>query len=212
MTIQVHSTRHNQALLQSAFGVRYRGYRHENFIEENESGVFVDEFDLSPNTETFTASVDGHPAGTIRVLHRRPDEPWSVLTACSAFGDVLDQALPADACCIEVNRFAVEPQFQGLRGHRVKLALLKAALMTAAESGIEHVIGAVRSEHMPFYQNFLGMTAHGSPRRYPGLRFDATLMVGNVAGGFESLRRTLPALVPDAGERQRWSSEREIRL
>lgn len=208
--IRVTSAGGDRVARETAFRIRYRGYRSAGHIESTPDGLFRDAFDDQPGSETLLAHIDETPVGTIRILRRPSGEALDKLPAAQVFRRELESELGLQSSAIEVNRFALEPALQTIGSFRVKLALLKAVLATCCTEDVRYCVAAARDEHLRFYTEFLHMRLLGAPVLYPGLRFKTSLLVGDLSAGLEKIGRTLPALVPGAGALRHWAAHRHL--
>jgi len=208
--IRVTSSAGDSFARETAFRIRYRGYRSAGHIDPMSGEVFRDTYDEQPGSETLLAHVDETPVGTIRILRRGCGEPVDKLSAAQVFRQQLESELGAQSSAIEVNRFALEPALQTIGSFRVKLALLKAVLATCCTEGVRYCVAAARDEHLRFYTELLHMRRVSAPVLYPGLRFKTSLLVGDLSAGLAKIGHTLPALVPCPGSLRQWAAQRHL--
>lgn len=206
---EVLSARHRPELQDPILRLRHEAYHHMGHLEPRADGRFDDAHDALDGAESLLCRLDGRPVGTIRALRRPAGAPLDRLLAHGAFPSELAQAL-GSAAAIEFCRFAVHPGCLGPAFMRIKVALLKAALLIVSLEGFRLGVACVRDEHLRFYTGFLGMRRHSDPVTYPGLTCAMSLLVGDLASLFDDAPPGLQLLLPGAAQRERWLADRSL--
>jgi hypothetical protein len=209
-SILVRSSVREPGLLEQAGRLRHQAYLRQGHIDPRPGGLFLDEGDRSPGSETLVALADGQLLATLRIQRRRPDEPLERLSVAHAFRSELAAVASPHGLTLEMNRFAAAPGCQGLP--RVKVALFKAALACAMADEARVCVAGVRSEHKAFYERHFGMVQRGGDAAYPGLKFRVLFLTCTMADTLARAMHAFPAILPSPAELQRWRRQRELLL
>jgi hypothetical protein len=162
-------------MLDRVYGMRYRSYSAEGYIKENSSLKFIDEYDGKPNSICFLAYHRSNVVGSIRACVYDPAKGLDI-PIMECFGKELKNAIGYDSRFLEPNKFVIDPQFQRRGGIQARFLLLGSAVEEAARQNAEHIVVAVRTEHIKFYQMFGGKLA-SEEKAYPHLNFKTVLMI-----------------------------------
>lgn len=168
--------------LRQAWRIRYEAYRSRDYIDENSSGFFTDEFDKTESSKTLIVYRHGLPAASARLCLYDPASKifgFHSTPAFSTFKSEID-ALTAQIIIqdrsvrgIEVMRLVRHPDFE--RDHEVLFALLMAIGYIILDFNAHLIFSGVRSNHIPFYRRF-GFTQITEARPYPKLKFQTALI------------------------------------
>ena len=163
--------------MEDVFRLRYRAYRTINAIPESEEQRFTDEYDLLANTICFALVRGTKLLGSIRLLTSACG--GKNLTAYLAFPDSIQLSFCEYTRIIEANRFVVDPAWETGKEFRCQFYLFKALIAVSLAFDAEYYIGAVRGNHIPFYQRVVFMEPISQPAVYPGLSVQMTLLGGH---------------------------------
>ncbi len=162
-------------MLDRVYGMRYRSYSAEGYIKENSSLKFIDEYDGKPNSICFLAYHRSNVVGSIRACVYKPGKGLDI-PIMECFGEELKKAIGYESTFLEPNKFVIDPQFQRRGGIQARFLLLGSAVEEAVRQNAEHIVVAVRTEHIKFYQMFGGKLA-SEEKAYPHLNFKTVLMI-----------------------------------
>jgi hypothetical protein len=165
-----------------AYKLRHDAYLSYNFIHEDPSGLFEDDYDSRDNVRILVAYKNGRPAGTVRVVLFDPCGTFpqaDKVPAMEIFGDEI-RALTAPQegenryrRAVEVGRLARSAEFANDKA--VMHTLFRAVGYLVLFFRADFVLNACRPHHMPIYRRF-GFDKLEEPKLYPGLTFAAGLM------------------------------------
>ena len=155
----------NLSSLKAAFELRYRAYLAVDSIPENEEALLYDDYDFMPNNRVHLVWYDGKPVATVRSCIYSEAYEWAPTEAVQYFGQDIENQLGKNSRILESNRFAVDPDFQGRQSLFARFLLFRAHGLNAAVHQCSHIMTSVRSNHIAFYQRFLGLEPiSGAPR------------------------------------------------
>lgn len=161
-------------LLDRVYSMRYRSYRTENYISENRSKKFMDEYDAMPNCTSYLMYSKEKTVASIRSCIYDPKHKLPV-PAMEIFEDEIRETVGYEKAFVEVNKFVVEPEFQNSGGRSARFSLFCSVVKETFDSGAENVIIAVRPAHVRFYRMF-SCTPISEIKTYPHLNFKTVLL------------------------------------
>lgn len=162
--------------LEEIFRLRYKCYRREQSIAENERGTMFDAFDETANCVHVAVEMDGKILASVR-LHLM-SRLSLISPTLEVFPEVLD-FIKRGQTVLDPTRFVIDP---AARKHRVPLhfLVLRIPFLATMFYDIDVALAPVRAEHTAFYRRYLGYELAMEPRSYPGLRKPVQLLTSNV--------------------------------
>ncbi|MEQ8899723.1 MAG: acyl-homoserine-lactone synthase [Roseovarius sp.] len=158
--------------LEEVYRLRYKCYRAERSIAENERGIMADAFDETANCVHVGVEMDGKVLASVR-LHL-VSKLCLISPTLEVFPEVLDN-LKRGQTVLDPTRFVIDPE---ARKNRVPLHFLalRIPFLAAMFYDIDLVLAPVRPEHAAFYRRYLGYDVAMKPRSYPGLKKPVQLL------------------------------------
>lgn len=180
--IQTHKNHHNEyrtvvakgPMLDRVYGMRYKSYSAENYIEENSSLKFIDEFDGKPNSTCFLLYHQNKTIGSMRICEYNPRERLPV-PVMEIFDDEIRTNIGYDSTFVEINKFVIDPSFQRKGGVEARMLLVATMVEEALRRGSSSMLLAIRPAHTRFYK-MLGCHQISDIKSYPHLSFKTVLM------------------------------------
>lgn len=172
----------NGNILRDAARLRYDAYHAHGYIDENPTGMFIDDFDARPSAKTIIVYQNGIPAASARVCLYDPagSIPGSDWTpAMDVFRNEIQSLLASEdngsqpKKALEVMRLVRSAQHE--RDHQVIFALLRAIGYLILYYDASVIYSGVRQNHVPIYRR-LGFFQITEPRSYPKLKFRTALI------------------------------------
>ncbi|QEY18778.1 hypothetical protein D0C16_24015 [Cellvibrio sp. KY-GH-1] len=176
-------------MLDRVYGMRYRSYSAEGYIEENSSLKFIDEYDDKPNSICFLAYQGSKAIGSMRACVYNPSQKDLMIPVMEVFDKELRDNVGYDNVFVEMNKFVIDPTFQRKGGMQARLMLMGSVLNESLAKQATSVVVAVRPEHIRFYQLF-GAKVISDIKSYPHLSFKTVLMVCTELDAADKLLRT----------------------
>ena len=166
--------------LLAAYQLRYRAYRDVGAILPDVREMFRDTFDETESCRVFGLYERDRLVASIRFLLSDSmlcagAMSYSRLTADLAYHNEIVEAFGWGKRIIEANRFVVSPEV-GRRRLDHLLVLFSSMSLVALTFGADFYVGAVRDNHVRFYERILGMEPLSEFRKYPGLGSSMRLM------------------------------------
>lgn len=185
----------NEASLNRAFALRYRAYLEVGSIEENEQKLLYDEYDFLPNARVFLVWYEGKAVATVRSCVYSDAYRWLPTEALTYFPTDITSELGAKTRYLESNRFAVDPDFQGRQSLYARFLLFRAHGLNAGVHDCGYIMTSVRSNHVAFYQRFLGLNPISSGEaRVEWAHADVALLANETEECFQAiLKKGMPA-------------------
>jgi len=162
-------------MLDRVYTMRYRSYSAENYISENSSLEFKDEYDDQPNSSCFLAYYKNDVVGSMRTCVYNPaiGHPVPIM---EIFDQEIRNSIGYDNIFVELNKFVIDPVFQRKGGLQTRFTLMDAVLEETLKQNAVAVFAAVRPEHVKFYKMF-GSEIISDVKSYPHLSFKTVLMM-----------------------------------
>lgn len=176
-----------------AFSVRHDSYLSGGYIDARPDGLFSDENDDLPNSQTVVVYKNARPVASIRccILDTDPTlQGWDEVPALHIFPeevkDLMDKidaghlaaAKPGAprkyARAIEINRLVRHPDFKD--DSLLVFVLFRFAGYMILHYDTDISLSCVRRNHMPFYRRIGKWENIAGPRQYHGVRFATHLM------------------------------------
>ncbi len=184
----------DSADLEALYRLRYRSYRGNGSIPENETGRMADAFDESANCLHVAVEMEGEMLASVR-LHL-----VSKLSHCAptleVFPEIMAEAAP-DLTVLDPTRFVIDPE---ARKRQVPLHFLalRIPFLAAMFYDIDLALAPVRAEHTAFYRRYLGYSLALEPRSYPGLKKPIQLLTANFREERDRVLERVPVFGPMA--------------
>ena len=154
-----------------AFHLRYKAYLNAAAITSNPSELFTDPYDEKKNARTYLIRYEGSPVASVRSLTWSADYDWT------------------QTPFLEINRYVVDPDFQGLRSLTAQMLLYRIQALSTLADACDHVIAAVRPRHVAFYRRLMNFEVISDPISVPDVNFQIQLMT-TPASSHEKLARS----------------------
>lgn len=172
---EYHSIQAIGPQLDRVFTLRYRSYVAEGYIEENQSKKFMDKHDSQPSNLSFLTYKDNQLIGSLRASIYMPNSDYKI-PAMDIYEEEIDSSIGKNRPLVECNKFVIDPKHQRRGGIRSRFSMFKNIIDTAERVDAAGILIAVRSEHIKFY-SMLFCNPISASKRYPGLKFDTTLLL-----------------------------------
>lgn len=178
--------------LEEVYRLRYKCYRAERSIAENERGIMADAFDETANCVHVGVEMDGKLLASVR-LHL-----ISKLSLTSPTLEVFPEVLEATKrgqTVLDPTRFVIDP---AVRKKRVPLHFLalRIPFLAAMFYDIDLALASLRTEHIAFYRRYLGYELAMKARSYPGLKKPLNLLTANVREQRDAVLARTPVFGP----------------
>lgn len=177
-----------------AFSVRHDSYLSGGYIDEREDGLFSDENDDMPNSQTVVVYKNERPVASIRfcildtdpalqgwndipALHVFPEETQALMDGINAANREKALAEGTEmkyARAIEINRLVRHPDFAN--DSELVFVLFRFATYMVLHHDADLTLSCVRKNHMPFYRRIIKLQNVAGPRQYAGVKFATHLM------------------------------------
>ncbi|MGP1356641.1 N-acyl amino acid synthase FeeM domain-containing protein [Roseicyclus sp.] len=180
--------------LEAIYRLRYKCYRAEGSIPENELGMMSDPFDETDNCVQIGVEMDGELLASVRLHLVSKLSPVS--PTLEVFPELHDY-IERGQTILDPTRFAVDPE---ARKHRVKLNFLtlRVPFIATIFYDIDIVLAPVRAEHAAFYRRYLGAKPATGLRSYPGLKRPVQLLTTDVRAERDGILERTPFFGPVA--------------
>lgn len=161
-------------MLDRVYSMRYKSYSAEQYIEENSSLQFIDEYDDKPNSTCFLAYHRNNAIGSMRICEFNPNDGHAV-PIMEIFDEEIRTHIGYENTFIEVNKFVIAPFFQRKGGVEARMLLIGTMVEEAINRGASSILLAIRPAHVRFYK-MLGCKQISESKSYPHLSFKTVLM------------------------------------
>lgn len=152
--------------LEDIYRLRYKAYRWNDMIPDNERHIISDDLDEAPNVYRFGIYVDQRLLSTMRIHHVTAAQPMS--TSTKAFGDVVLPMLEQGKTFVCMSRFASDPEWTRVYP-QLAYVTLRLAGMACFYFGASYGLSTVREDHAGFYRRIYYSEQIGEARPYPGV-------------------------------------------
>lgn len=174
-------------LLDTVFKMRYESYSGKEFIEENNSKLFMDEYDGLANSTSYLTFHNQKAIGSIRGCMYDPTKELPIPIA-DVFYHEIENAIGFNHSMLEINKFVIAPHFQRRGGLRARFMIYDNVVSSAVEQGAEFLVAGVREEHIEYNKAMFGFELASDLRSYPHLKFKTALMM---CTDIESVKRKI---------------------
>lgn len=191
-----------------AFTVRHESYFASGYLDPQPSGMFSDEYDDLPNSQTVVVYKKRRPVASVRftildtdptaegwddipALHMFPEEVKALMDNVNAkYEEAARSGEPRKyARAIEINRLVRHSDFKD--DSELVFVLFRFATYMVLHHEADITLSCVRKNHMPFYRRIIRLENVAGPRHYRGLKF-ATHLVACDKEKYASVVRDVP--------------------
>ncbi len=190
-----------------AFSIRHTSYLAGGYIDARPDGLFADEVDDLPNSQTIVVYKRSRPVASVRccVLDTDPTmQGWDKIPASNIFPEAVQAlmdnvnsartaAAPEEplryARALEINRLVRHPDFKDDK--ELVFILFRFANYLILHHEADMFLSCVRRNHLPFYRRIMKMQDVAGPRQYHGVKFETHLMACD-REKYSSLIRNVP--------------------
>ena len=162
--------------LQKIYQLRYKCYRRELSIPENDRGIMTDAFDDSANCVHVAVEMDGEIVASVRIHLLSKLSPTS--PTLEVFPELLDD-LKRGQTALDPTRLVIDPSARK-RLVPLHFLVLRIPFLATMFYDVDLALAPVRSEHAAFYRRYLGYELAMEPRSYPGLKKPIQLLTSKV--------------------------------
>lgn len=152
--------------LEDIYRLRYKAYRWNDMVPDDERHIISDELDDAPNVYRFGIYVDQRLLSTMRIHHVTAQYPMS--TSTKAFGDVVEPMLAEGKTFVCMSRFASDPEWTRVYP-QLAYVTLRLAGMACFYFNASYGLSTVREDHAGFYRRIYYSEQIGEARPYPGV-------------------------------------------
>jgi hypothetical protein len=152
--------------LEDIYHLRYKSYRSNDMVPDNENHAICDELDETPNAYRFGVYVDSVLVSTLRIHHVTLNTPMSPST--KAFGDIVFPMLEQGDTFICPSRFASDPEWSRVLP-QIPYITLRLAGMACFHFKSPYCLSTIREDHAGFYKRIYNSEQISEPRPYPGV-------------------------------------------
>lgn len=163
-------------LLDTVFKMRYESYSGKQFIETNNSKLFLDEYDGKSNCTSYLTFRKQRAIGSIRGCMYDPSKDLPIPIA-DVFHNEIQEALGFDKPMMEINKFVIAPHFQRRGGVTARFMIYDNVVSAAIDQNAEYLVAGVREEHIDYNRAMFGFELASDLRSYPHLQFKTALMI-----------------------------------
>lgn len=161
-------------LLDKVFSLRYQCYNQKGYIADNNSGLFLDEYDNRKHVKSYLAYKNKEVIGSIRVCGYCPEEKTGI-PALEMYEEELAENIGLGSRIVEANRFVIKPSFQNKIAVDARFTIFKSVVDFALSFGAKAIVIAVRREHANFYR-LLKCYPISDFKKYHGVSFETVLL------------------------------------
>jgi hypothetical protein len=152
--------------LEDIYRLRYKAYRSNDMVPDDERHSISDELDETQNVYRFGIYVEQRLVSTMRIHHVTRDQPASPST--KAFGDVVQPMLDAGQTFVCMSRFASDPEWTRVYP-QLAYVTLRLAGMACFFFEASYGLSTVREDHAGFYRRTYYSEQISEARSYPGV-------------------------------------------
>lgn len=152
--------------LEDIYRLRYKAYRSNDMVPDDERRSISDELDETPNVYRFGIYVDQRLLSTMRIHHVTREQPFSPST--KAFGDIVLPMLDKGESFVCMSRFASDPEWTRVYP-QLAYVTLRLAGMGCFYFQASYGLSTVREDHAGFYKRTYYSEQISEARGYPGV-------------------------------------------
>ncbi|MGX0978841.1 N-acyl-L-homoserine lactone synthetase [Roseovarius sp. MBR-51] len=178
--------------LEEVYRLRYKCYRAERSVAENERRIMSDAFDETANCVHVGVEMDGKMLASVR-LHLISKLSLTSPTL-EVFPEILED-IKRGQTALDSTRLVIDP---AARKQRVPLHFLALRIPCLAIIfyDIDLGLAPVRAEHAAFYRRYFGYKPAMEPRSYPGLAKPIHLLTAKVREQRDAVLARTPIFGP----------------
>ncbi|TKD45183.1 MAG: hypothetical protein E5W98_14495 [Mesorhizobium sp.] len=152
--------------LEDIYRLRYKSYRSNDMVPDNENHTIHDELDEAPNVFRFGVYIDQELVSTLRIHHVTLATPMSPST--KAFSDIVMPMLAEGLSFICPSRFASDPDWSRVYP-QIPYLTLRLAGMACFHFNAPYCLSTIREDHAGFYKRIYYSEKISEARAYPGV-------------------------------------------
>jgi hypothetical protein len=152
--------------LEDIYRLRYKAYRSNDMVPDDERHAISDDLDDVPNAYRFGIYVDQRLVSTMRIHHVTSAHPLSPST--KAFGDIVLPMLDQGDTFVCMSRFASDPEWTRVYP-QLAYVTLRLAGMACFYFEASYGLSTVREDHAGFYRRIYYSEQISEARAYPGV-------------------------------------------
>ena len=152
--------------LEDIYHLRYKAYRSNDMVPDNDNHTIHDEIDEVPNVYRFGVYIDRELVSTLRIHHVTLATPKSPST--KAFGDIVMPMLAKGMTFICPSRFASDPEWSRVYP-QIPYLTLRLAGMACFHFNAPYCLSTIREDHAGFYKRIYYSEKISEARPYPGV-------------------------------------------
>lgn len=165
-----------------AFQLRYQAYSAAQLIQPNPEKMLKDIYDERSNSRTHLLWYEGAPVASVRSSIWSAKYNWATTESIDEFyGDVAAH-VGLGYHILESCRFSLSPNLNGRKALEAQLLLFRIQDLSARFDECQHIITAVRSKHIAFYERMLGFRVISAPTKIDWIEGDIVAMTTPQAG------------------------------
>ena len=164
--------------LEDIYRLRYKSYRSNDMVPDNENHTIYDDLDDVQNVYRFGVYIDQQLISTLRIHHVTMATPKSPST--KAFGDVVFPMLADGQTFICPSRFASDPEWSRIYP-QIPYLTLRLAGMACFHFEAPYCLSTIREDHAGFYKRIYYSEMISGPRPYPGVYNQVVLYRADVS-------------------------------
>jgi len=178
--------------LEEVYRLRYKCYRAERTIPQNDLGIMTDPFDETKNCVHVAVEMEGRFVASMRIhLMSKLSQESPTL---EVFPEIMEN-IERGKTVVDLTRFVIDP---AAREKHVSLhfLVLRIPFLAASFYDVDVALAPVRTEHTAFYRRYLGYKSELEPRSYPGLRKPIQLLTAQFREQRDAVLKRTPVFGP----------------
>jgi hypothetical protein len=168
----------SQEMKRAAYTIRYDAYWATQGVIEHSGRVIVDQQDDAPHSTIHTLLYHGVPVGSIRTCVFSERFSHRELAVHEPYRKELESQLWRGKTLLESNWFVIHPSFRS-RSLLHQFLLFRLIAINAHIHHADYVVTPVEPRHVAFYRRTMKFFPISSPKRYPGLNIEKTLIAAD---------------------------------
>lgn len=169
-------------MLDRVYSMRYRSYSAKDYIDQNPSLKFMDEYDAKSNCTSYLTYYKGKPFGSVRTCTFDP-KLGNMVPVMEVFDTEIKQTIGYDSKFIEANKLVIDPAFQDKGGVVARLNVYENIVNSIVSHDAKYLIAGIRTEHIKFYK-FLHFEVASEEKSYPHLSFKTVFAICHDVNAF----------------------------
>lgn len=182
------------------YALRYRAYRHEEFIQPNASKRVYDTDDTAENVYCFGIYIKQQLVSSVRLHHVKSIS--DVSPSRVVFPSELLRLVAKGKSYIDPSRFTTDYDAR-LEFPALPFLTLRVVAMACEYFKTDYCVSSVRPEHAPFYRRVFGSEkVEGALGTYPGIDFEMELHIADVRNIRDRVALRFPFFMSTFAERE----------